>query len=265
MNTSTYDAENPTPEQVYVARHYLWSCVAMAGWTEQRGAAIEALPDHEVIERTLRLWPEGWADFCITFATDIANATENIAADKRAHTITSRNGTDLVWKVEPSQMLRLFQHATEADTPEPYYREVRTLALHLIFDSPRPPASASELLEVCTAEGLARLWGGEYDPGKPWNGTPGVEHEIAMTLGGKQPVLPFLRVQLSNLLRTWTADPTVAIAAAAEAGITVRWFVVNQDLLRAVRGGAIAHASAGRARFGRRASLDASQFGGDNR
>lgn len=253
MNSSEFDAENPTPEQVFVARHYLWSCLVLAGWDEPRAAVIEDLPDREVIGRTLRLWPEGWAHFCTTYATDIASATEDMAAQERARIFTLRNGSDLTWDLEPRQMRRLFEHATAAEELEPYYREVRTQVLHLIFHAPRPPVSGSELLQVCTPEGLGRLWGGDYEVTKPWNGTPGIDHAIAASLEGKNPVLPVLRAEMSNLIRTWTAELHTVRDAAAQAGIP--------DRFGALRANLIARIAAGRARVGHLAPLEGAEPG----
>lgn len=56
-------------------------------------------------------------------------------------------------------------------------------------------------------------------------------------------------------LINWSAGPTTSGEVP----------VVDPNLLRAVRGGAIAYVSPGRARFGRRAALDPSRLGGENR
>lgn len=76
----------PTNAQLEVARDYLRACVEMApAWTEQHTAEVNALPAEVVLDRTLRLWPEGWADFCTYFASDIAAAeAEQAEADRAA-------------------------------------------------------------------------------------------------------------------------------------------------------------------------------------
>ncbi|MGY1969750.1 hypothetical protein ACW9HH_36505 [Nocardia gipuzkoensis] len=68
-------AANPTPAQVATARGYLRACVEYSpNWTEEHTAVVDALPDHEVISRVLRLWPRGWDDFCEYFSGDIRDA-----------------------------------------------------------------------------------------------------------------------------------------------------------------------------------------------
>lgn len=202
------------------------------------------------------------ADNTRRFLAALAGTAPAFSTHRPGLEVTSNGlGLEWIWDLSPMQMKALFQHAMGVDDiATPYHRELHMLAMTLIFESNTLPASAEQLLELCTAHGLARAWGGEYDSTGPWTGAAGVDHNIAMLLTGKQPVLPFVRVQLTNLLRTWTADPIAARIAAIKAGIPADQFVVRADLLRAVRGGDIKHVSAGQARFGRRAPLDPSQL-----
>lgn len=156
--------------------------------------------------------------------TDIAlEAHRDLAiADQNAPVAAARDGLEWIWALAPMQMKDLFQHATgDGHSATPHARELHMLAMTLIFESNTRPANAAELLELCTPERLARAWGGEYDSTSPWTGAAGADHNIAVLLNGKQPVLPFIRAQLSNLLRRWAADPADARLAAIKAGITI--------------------------------------------
>ncbi|MFD0366312.1 hypothetical protein ACFQZZ_33170 [Nocardia sp. GCM10030253] len=76
-DTATTSA--PTPAQLDVARGYIEACVDyFREWTDADAEALTAASADEIVARALRWWPEGWADFCTYFATDIHNSTENL-------------------------------------------------------------------------------------------------------------------------------------------------------------------------------------------
>ncbi|MEV4234052.1 hypothetical protein AB0J47_02615 [Nocardia sp. NPDC049737] len=63
---------SPNLAEIDAARGYLRACVEMAPrWTEAHTAEVDAMAADVVIERALRLWPEGWTHFCEYFASDI--------------------------------------------------------------------------------------------------------------------------------------------------------------------------------------------------
>ncbi|NKY89409.1 hypothetical protein [Nocardia veterana] len=95
---------------------------------------------------------------------------------------------------------------------EKYFHEIRETLLHLIVDAPakvvngkpvgeNPPRDWLEFLSRFDPVKLSRLWGGEWDDKVPWAGVPGVQHEIASTKAGKQPVLDSARAEFGNLYR----------------------------------------------------------------
>ncbi|WP_069166338.1 hypothetical protein [Nocardia altamirensis] len=74
MSTNNYPAFF-TVVEVATARGYLIACVESSQfWEPEHNEEIEALTDREVVARALRLWPQGWADFCTYFASDIRAA-----------------------------------------------------------------------------------------------------------------------------------------------------------------------------------------------
>jgi hypothetical protein len=77
---------NGTPEfytaaEADTARGYVRACAAdEPGW-ETLIPRIDAMSDDRVIACALRLWPQGWVDFCTYFAADI-RAAEQESADR---------------------------------------------------------------------------------------------------------------------------------------------------------------------------------------
>ncbi|MFJ2834615.1 hypothetical protein ACIO52_04565 [Nocardia sp. NPDC087230] len=84
--TSTAVPAHVTPVQITVARNFLRACVEQISADPARHARIDALDAAEVYDRTLRVWPQGWDDFCEYFAGDIRNELELAAwvADQSA-------------------------------------------------------------------------------------------------------------------------------------------------------------------------------------
>ncbi|WP_280431563.1 hypothetical protein [Nocardia brasiliensis] len=77
------DTDTVTDAELSIARGYLITCVQY--WKDEADAEnFSALPAEQVIDRVLRLWPEGWADFCAHFADDIHAAEEAERAERAA-------------------------------------------------------------------------------------------------------------------------------------------------------------------------------------
>ncbi|WP_157187404.1 hypothetical protein [Nocardia vinacea] len=94
-----------TAAEVVVARGYLRACVEQNPlWEPEHTEEINALDHDTVVERTLRLWPEGWRDFCVFFAGDIRIAEE----DETAHPATDEEDDTGV------ESVRSCGHAREA-------------------------------------------------------------------------------------------------------------------------------------------------------
>ncbi|WP_280432242.1 hypothetical protein [Nocardia brasiliensis] len=66
-----------THAELATAKGYLIACAEQSAyWEPEHSEEIEALSGRENIDRALRLWPQGWADFCSYFAADIADAEQ---------------------------------------------------------------------------------------------------------------------------------------------------------------------------------------------
>lgn len=77
--TTTTVPSHVTKAQIAAARGYLQGCLSQVSDDPARIARIDALTADEVYDRTLRMWPEGWAHFCEVFASDIRNEEEEAA------------------------------------------------------------------------------------------------------------------------------------------------------------------------------------------
>ncbi|WP_433716948.1 hypothetical protein ACQP2U_43555 (plasmid) [Nocardia sp. CA-084685] len=67
----------PSAAQLGTAREYLWACADMApADNEELIAKVEAFSDEQVVRATLRMWPQGWEDFCTYFAPEIRDAEQ---------------------------------------------------------------------------------------------------------------------------------------------------------------------------------------------
>ncbi|MCU1646398.1 MAG: hypothetical protein JWN03_6673 [Nocardia sp.] len=98
-----------------------------------------------------------------------------------------------------------------------YWVQLREMALHLIVGAPTGPATgAADFLSRLDPYVLATLWGGSFSSA-PWTGEPGVDHQIAALLDGKQPVLLSLRAEFTNRFRRWAAFPAQLRAAVLAA------------------------------------------------
>lgn len=106
--------------------------------------------------------------------------------------------------------------STPTSDTEKYFYEIRETLIHLIVDAParvvvkdgvptaegeNPPRDWFEFMSRFDERKLAQLWGGVYDQDVPWAGVPGVDHEIASTVAGKQKVLHSARAEFGNLWR----------------------------------------------------------------
>ncbi|WP_028477343.1 hypothetical protein [Nocardia sp. CNY236] len=88
---------NPSPfatkAEVDAARGYLRACVEWnPNWEPSHSRRIDALTDEQVIDATLRSWPQGWDDFRSYFAGDIHAAEEEDAARWHAEATQAARG-----------------------------------------------------------------------------------------------------------------------------------------------------------------------------
>ncbi|PXX52302.1 hypothetical protein DFR70_13334 [Nocardia tenerifensis] len=68
-----------TAAELLTARRYLVRCIEQSTYGapgEPDPREVEALPEHEVIARVMRLWPQGWNHFREHFAADIRTAEQ---------------------------------------------------------------------------------------------------------------------------------------------------------------------------------------------
>jgi hypothetical protein len=126
-----------TPAEVETARGYLTACVQY--WKDVDDDEFAALPAEQVIDRVLRLWPQGWDHFREYFAADI-RAAERAAAEE--HTATA------AW----------LQAAEQATRVRVFPRQRRLVALEHQMFYPTPAAAVcgvDALIATDRADGLS--------------------------------------------------------------------------------------------------------------